>query len=684
MARIFKILAFLVAGFVGLFVLAAVALYVFFDPNDFREDISAAVKERTGRELVIEGDISLQLFPWLAVEIGRTSLGDTAGFGDAPIASLQSAKFSIRLLPVLFRQDIIIGAADVESLQMNLKVDKQGRSNWSSLFPEETGEVSETADAGSGDIDINRVDIVNATISYSNAESGELYVIDDFNFHVGRLTNDGSPVPLAGDMRFELQPTGLSGDVEFATNLAIDADTGVFVFDGIDVEGAMVGVASTTTDIGFSTGRVEIASGESTVSMESIDLAVLGMHIRADVQPFTYEGRVTPKATIVVDEFSPRSIMALFDVEPPATADPNVLSRVSIEGSAQLQPTAIELSDITIKLDESTFTGAMSVPRVPTGAYQFDLVGDAIDLERYMEPPVEADEGSSAESAPVEIPADIIKPLNARGELKIKRATLGDIVFDNINLGFNANAGKLRLFPLTADLFGGSYNGDVKIDVAGATPKLSVNEKIAGVNLASLAKAMFDQDNVTGTIDGTFTLSGSGNDSTAIQRDLGGTMSFKLEDGTFEGTDVWYELRRARALLKGEEPPEPKLPPTTDFSSITATGVVVDGIMRNDDLFAALPHMQLTGSGTIDLLATTLDYGMSARILERPEFLEGATAEELDEYTEAVIPMRITGPLASPKIKPDVEKLLRQRVEEEIKDKIEDKLEDKLKDLFKR
>jgi AsmA protein len=82
----------------------------------------------------------------------------------------------------------------------------------------------------------------------------------------------------------------------------------------------------------------------------------------------------------------------------------------------------------------------------------------------------------------------------------------------------------------------------------------------------------------------------------------------------------------------------------------------------------------------VNLAAATVDYGLTARILERPEFLSDATPEELDEFTEAVIPLKITGPLASPSVRPDVEKLLRQRVEEEIKDR----LEDKLKDLFKR
>jgi AsmA protein len=155
-------------------------------------------------------------------------------------------------------------------------------------------------------------------------------------------------------------------------------------------------------------------------------------------------------------------------------------------------------------------------------------------------------------------------------------------------------------------------------------------------------------------------------------------MSIELRDGAFVGTDVWYELRKARALLKGEQPPEAALPAKTDFNSLRMTGVVANGVLSSDDLFAELPFMQLTGGGQINIPAGTLNLAMNARILERPEFLQNATTEELNEFTEAVIPLKITGPIASPSIRPDLEKLLKKRVEDEIKEQ----LRDKLKGLF--
>src|SRR5690606_41094703 len=57
MARALKVLLVIVAGLVAIAVLAAVALILFFDPNDYRDEIAAQVEKATGRELTIAGDL---------------------------------------------------------------------------------------------------------------------------------------------------------------------------------------------------------------------------------------------------------------------------------------------------------------------------------------------------------------------------------------------------------------------------------------------------------------------------------------------------------------------------------------------------------------------------------------------------------------------------------------------------
>ena len=677
MGRFIKVFLIAVGAFIAVFLLAAILLYLFFDPNDFREDIANKVREQTGRELTIEGDISLDIFPWIAVQVGKSSLGNAQGFGDEPMASFDSASFSVRLMPAILRQEVVVGAADIVALNLNLEVDRNGNDNWSDLVSEESSDAADEEDSKGGGLDINSIEIVDAKITYRDGVSGDVIVIDQANLNIGRLKDDGSAVPLDATLNFDMQPAGMSGLITLNSSMVYDADSGELRLGDFLIDGSLEGVASIPTSLRMASDNITVSTNESTAVMDKVDIRVLDMHIVADVQSFSYASDLAIKANVAIDTFSPRSVMHLFDVEPPVTADPAALSSLTMNATADMSAAAIKLTGLSIKLDDTSFTGTLSVPRTDAGFYEFDLNGDSIDLNRYMEPPVE---GGSAgpESAPVEIPTDLIAPLKARGKLKLAKATLGNIVFENVELGVNTNGGKMRIFPVSSDLFGGAYQGDVRIDVAGSVPKLSMNEKIEGVNLAKLAKAMFDEDNVTGTVGGSFVLAGSGKDMMAIQRDLAGNIALELKDGTYEGTDIWYELRRARAVLKREEPPTPVLPPRTAFSTATVSGVVAKGVMKSDDLYAELPFMQLTGGGQVDLAEGTINYNMSARVLERPEFLKGATPEELDEFTEAVIPLKITGTLESPKVAPDIEKLLKKKVEDELKDK----LKDKLKGLF--
>jgi AsmA protein len=298
-----------------------------------------------------------------------------------------------------------------------------------------------------------------------------------------------------------------------------------------------------------------------------------------------------------------------------------------------------------------------------------------------MAPAQETAAADETNTDDIEIPVDMIRTLQARGKVTLDRATLSGMLFENLELGIDSAGGKMRLHPIAADLFEGSYTGDVSIDASGQAPTISVNEKIEGVSLTPLARAMFQQENISGTIAGSFELSGTGSNLAEIRRDLDGNMAFQLADGAWEGTDVWHQLRSARALFRKEPPPERQNPPRTEFSSVIATGTVTDGVFRNQDLLAELPFLQLTGNGTVDLAEAEIDYSLQARVLERPEFVDDASKAELDDFTEAVIPLSVTGSLNSPSIRPDIDDMLKAEVKkvvdekrEELKGRLMDKL----------
>ena len=637
MGRLLKNLAIAAAAILAVLVIAVVAFLLLFDPNDFRDDIAAEVKRTTGRDLVIEGDIDLSLFPWLAIDVGRSSLGNAPGFGDEPFLSFDRARLSVRLLPMLLRREVSVGTASLDGLELNLAVAANGSTNWEDLgAAEEAPAAEEEEPAAGGSLDVAGFELREATVRYADAQAGAQYVLRGFDLSAGAIAA-GRPVELSGGGGFELQPADLAGDFAFDAVMTLDIEA-------------------------------------ATVALGDVELEILGLDISADVPAFSWEGDVAPVATIDIAAFSLKSLMRALGIEPPETANPDALGSVRAAMTARVTPEGTMLDDLRLVIDDTTFTGRAALLSDAAGTITADLKGDSIVLDDYMAPASEVPADEAAAEAPVEIPAELIRTLNLRANLALDSASMAGITFENVTLGVNAAGGKLRMQPISARLFDGTYEGDVRIDASGATPVLSVNERVAGVNVGTLAKAMFEQGNITGTVNGAFTLTGRGADMSQVQRTLNGTLAFELIDGTWEGRDVWYELRRARALLRKEPPPEPELPPRTRFSNVKLSGPVTDGVFRNDDLLAELPFLRLTGKGSVNLPEATVDYRLNARVLDKPELASAAGEAELADLTKTTIPLTVTGPLLAPSIKPDLQSVARERAESEVRERLVDKL----------
>jgi AsmA protein len=679
MSRALKILGILIVTAVAVAIFAAIVFVLVFDPNDYKDRISEGVRKATGRELVIEGDLELSLFPWLAIELGRTQLGNAPGFDDTPFASFDSARLSVRVMPLLLRREVVVGTAALDSLRVNLQVRKDGTGNW-----EDFGAAGETREAEPGapepreagpsaTIDVASVAVSDAALSYSDASSGDRFELTKLNLSSGRIAA-GEAVPLDGGFAFRLDPAGLSGQVDIGVVVAFDADAATILINDLDIGGRVDGIAEVPATFRFAAPAIRLQTEAQSAELGEINLQLMSVDLLADVAPFSYAGDPQPSAKIGIAAFSPRTLMQELAIEAPPTADPEVLDKLIVDAKAKVGADAITLSELKLLIDDTTFTGTLSVPRSADGTFELELAGDRIDIARYMAPAGEEAAAGESGGETVEIPVELIRALNARGNLSIASASLGNILFEKVTLGVNSANGKLRMYPIAADFFDGGYRGDVRIDASGNVPSIAVNENIVNVSLEPMMKAMYDVENITGTVNGTFKLGGSGADMNAIRRDLDGNLSIELLDGAWEGTDVWYELRKARALVKGEPAPKAPATPRTRFSSMVASGKVTDGVLRNDDFFAEMPFMQLSGKGTVNFVEATVDYTATGRFLEKPEFMTGVSEDELDDFTKAVIPFRITGPLADPKIQPDVEEMLKDRAEEEAKKLIMDKL----------
>jgi uncharacterized protein involved in outer membrane biogenesis len=127
--RTVKILSVLVGGIV---VLAAglFAVWLSINPNDYRGQIAAAVKQSTERELIL-GDVHLSVFPRVALVFGPGSLGNPPGAGGRePFLIFDHAVVRVRLIPLL-RKRLEVKRVTIDGL--NLRVGREGEGaagNW--------------------------------------------------------------------------------------------------------------------------------------------------------------------------------------------------------------------------------------------------------------------------------------------------------------------------------------------------------------------------------------------------------------------------------------------------------------------------------------------------------------------------------------------------------------------------
>src|ERR1700751_4190639 len=176
--RILKLVAIALGGLLALLVIVLLAVRAFVNPNDYKDRIARAVKNSTGRELALPGEIRLSVFPWIALELGPASLGNPPGFGEEPFAAVKHAALRVRLLPLL-RKQLEIGRVEVDGLDLRLRKNASGRGNWqspagSSPTPQSSG------GAGAAVRDLAGIVITDSRVSYQDL------VAEHINLNVGR------------------------------------------------------------------------------------------------------------------------------------------------------------------------------------------------------------------------------------------------------------------------------------------------------------------------------------------------------------------------------------------------------------------------------------------------------------------------------------------------------------------
>jgi len=610
MNKLIKWLVGILAAVALLIVVAVIVLPLVIDPNDYKDEIVKAVREQTGRELVISEPLDLSVFPWLGIAAGGVSLGNAPGFGDQPFASLGALQLKVKLLPLLGGK-VQVDTIVLKDLVLNLAKDARGRSNMVTLKEHKADERQAgpgSADQGDGmggmSVDIQGVEVSNARLVWDDRQARTRYELHDLNLTAGALSGGGSS-PLT--MNFVLD-TGAQGP-----RVSLDLKGTVSVRDDL---------------MGYTVPDLRLA-------------------VKA-------EGGKLPQ-TLAAD--------------------------IKASLAADLAAEKIGLSDLTMTLDDSTLTGKVSVDSFAGPAVQLRLALDQIDLDRYLPAGDEQAQAAKAETTPAKAgddPLAALRTLELDGRIDIGRLKVKNLNISDVKLTVRAKDGVLRADPLQALLYQGKLSARAELDARRKTPRLAVSNQLSGVQAGPLLQDLTGHDRLTGTGEVQSDLRMTGLDEQAIRRSLNGTASFAFRDGAVKGVNVAQLIRKAQAGLSGGSVPD--APAQTDFSELTGSARITNGIVDNQDLSAKSPLLRIAGKGQVNLPADTVNYLLTTELVKS---LEGQGGKGAQDLTGLPIPVKIKGKLTDPGYSVDLKSVLQSKVKEQAKQKVEEAIQDKAGDKVK-
>ncbi len=648
----------LVGGIVALLCAVLLGVWLFVNPNAYKGKIVAAVKESTGRELKLTGDIKLSVIPWVALELGPASLGNPPGFSDEPFLSFRHASVHVRLWPLILKH-LEIARVEVDGLDLRLRKNAAGRGNWQGAEPGEPAK--EDLDHTGGAVSLSslaNIRIVDGRVT------GEGITVEKLNLQTGSLASDRHiPVNLTFDA--SRAPSGEQLSLNAKFDLSQEAPQKPLRFSAVNVSGTLARPGDRRpAHWDLDAPAIDLSLTEQTLAAPAFNLSYSGAHLTGSAQARQIIGDLSVSgsaslAPVVLKEIEPRLGFAL-----PKTRDPKALSQLSATTEFAYDSKSWALTHLQLRLDDTQIQGDLKMLAGDTPALQFNLAVDQIDLDRYRAPESAVAAPAPSSATPSSQPA---KTWDASGTLSLKSAKFAHLDLSDVHVSVAGKDKLLHLSPIDALIDGGHLTGEATVDDRSANPEMSLEAHATGIDMARLLANTAGKGRLSGraTLDLKATARGASSD--AVERTLNGHLDADLADGALEGIDVGYEISVAQALIdKSSAPPRASVG-RTPFQTFKLSSQITNGVAETHDLTIVSQALKVTGQGSANLATKGINFKLVASVI--------TAARNTD------IPLNVTGTYVAPTVRPDVEGLAKDQLKQKLQDVLK---KNGLEGLFKK
>lgn len=606
-----------------LLIIAVVALPFFLPTSVYKEQIVEQVRLTTGRELKIDGDLKISVWPALGVEVNKVRFANAAGAQEPDMASMEQMIVGAELWPLLSGSLKVTEVRLVKPV-INLEIDKQGRGNW--LFEPVAAGTATTAapsdgaapPAEAGDLSFQDVELSDGTLTYRDARTGTSQRVDAINASVKFPSLDQAMV-FVGGLTWNKEAIKINTEVASPRALSTGGKSALKT----KVEGEVMNASFD--------GEIDAATSE-------------------------IEGKVDFRTT------SARRLASWAGVELPKVRG---FGAMTLTGAMSSSTNRIAFKNAKLSLDGMNGSGNLALDTGRAVPYvKGDLTLDRLDLNPYM------GSGEAKAAAPSKnvsawnttaIDFSALKSVDADFDFAVNALSVGGLKIGRSALDIALAGGKLRANLKQLALYGGNGSGLISLNGAGAVPTFGLDLKVAGVQGEPFLTDAAGFTRLSGTGSIVAKIAGSGRSQQAWMRSLGGVASIKFEDGAIKGVNLAEIARTIQSVLTGSAVGGAA---KTDFAELSGSFVINNGVAANKDLKLLNPFVRLNGAGIIDIGSQTLDYRVE------PKAVSSIKGQGGDHGIGGIgIPFRIKGPWSNPSYSPDLSGVLDSAVDKILKGK---------------
>jgi len=734
MNKIIKISVIIISTIIALIVASLIALIQLINPNDYKEHIQKLANDKANINLNINGDINWSFYPYLGFNINDTDITDaTTNYQDKPLAKFNKIGINLELLP-LFSKQLNISNIYIDSLNVNIIFDNNGKSNFAGILQKVNNKNNQTEDISdnkeivdnSNNIDksninflVNIIKITDTNLNYINEQNNQKITLTNFNLITDQITFD-KPIKLNVDGKLKFNQE-LDSLFEGNLNITFNND-----FDEIKLDINQLIANITSNLINNKTAKISLQTNinysnkdsNANIKVNNFKFKFNDLMLNADLDIKNLND-IIPIITgnLNIDKFNANKLLVNLGLELPKMADSNSLNTLSFStkfgnllDKNNNVTNDILFSNIKLVLDNTNITGYINFETFNIknpGLKVINLNIDQINLDDYLPPETKQTTNNSKQNPennnqefkwsnellfdPNLLFNNEILFSNNHGlttDIKIGKLIIKKVPINNLLVNLKLNNKQLSVNKLTGNIYSGNFNINTYLD----NKKNKTNYKIiSNLNINNIPIANFvenfvekvDKSPITGNLNLIAKLNTQGLSEKQIINNLNGDAHLTINDAIINKVNLDLYTCEAISLInrKQLDKSELKQQKQTIFKQLGGNFNIKNGVVNNSNLTSKVAGFNLNGRGVINLNNLNLDY-IVGLIIEGNSDLENSACEINKRYVGIEFPIKCKGSLleidsackfdtsALGKI---IEKLAKDEINKKLKEKLGDK-----------